>query len=149
MQDHPVWVLVADAHQGRVLERGAMHARWEELPDEGSTSNTPRSRELGTDRPGRSYESVGMARHAIEPRQDLHDAAEAEFARNLAEKLERAAKDGRYKRLYLFAPPRFLGHLRACLGAEAGKALSGTLDKDLVAAPLPEVIEHLRQHRPA
>lgn len=146
MQDHPVWVLVADAHQGRVLERAAVNSTWEELQDEGGTEQILPSRALGTDRPGRVYESVGQARHSVEPRQDLHDAMEMDFAHGLARKLEDAAAAGRYKRLYVMAPPRFLGYLRAALGPQAAKALRGTIDKDLAAAPIPTVVEHLRQH---
>jgi protein required for attachment to host cells len=149
MRDHPIWVLVADARLGRILERPAMGAAWEERTEESSAAGIPASRDIGSDRPGRAFESVGMARHAIQPRQDPHVAAEAAFARQLAEKLEDWARAGRFRQLYLMAPPAFLGQLRPALGDATRKVLRGTLDKDLTKAPLAEVIGHLSEHRPA
>lgn len=148
MQDHPVWVLVADAGRARILERQSLNAAWEERTEDERALKVPPSRSLGSDRPGRTYESVGGARHAVEPRQDLHDAAEAEFARQLAARLEDDARQDRYKRLLLIAPPRFLGQLTRALGEAAQHRLRGTLDKDLVHAQLPDIVEHLREHRP-
>jgi protein required for attachment to host cells len=88
-------------------------------------------------------ESVGGARHAIEPRQDPHEAAERAFARGLADRLEAAAAAGRFERLILVAPPKFLGHLRAALGGAAGPRLRGSLDLDLTHAPLAEIVARL------
>jgi len=43
------------------------------------TGRTAPPRELGSDHSARSYESVGITRHSIEPSPDLHDAAEVCF----------------------------------------------------------------------
>ncbi|MDJ0390523.1 host attachment protein [Roseomonas sp. E05] len=149
MQGHPVWVLVADAGRARILERAALNAAWQERTEQECRNAVPPSRELTSDRPGRVVESVGGARHAVEPRHDPHDAAEADFARELAKKLEADAAQGRYARLMLVAPPRFLGQLTRNLGDAARHRLRGTLDKDLVRAPLPDIVAHLPEHRPA
>jgi len=149
MQGHPVWVLVADAGRARILERAAPGSAWQESAAEERRNALPPSRDMGSDRPGRVYESMGGARHAVEPRHDPHDAAEAEFARQLAEKLEADAAQGRYARLMLIAPPRFLGELKQQLGDAARHCLRGTLDKDLVHATLAEIVTHLPEHRPA
>ena len=137
------WVAVADGRRLRVLERPVATAPWRELGTEAAEHADPPSRGLGADRPGRVRESVGGARHAVEPRQDPHDAAEAAFAHEVAARLERAAAAGRYGRLVVVAPPKFLGQVRPALGAETRRRLAGTLDRDLTHAGAEEIAERL------
>jgi len=139
-----MWAAVADGRRLRVLERRPVPgAPWRELEAEAAGHADPPSRELGTARPGRVRESVGHARHAVESRQDPHEAAEAAFAREVAARLERAAAEGCYGRLFVVAPPVFLGQLRPALGAETRRRLAGTLDKDLTRAAVRDIAEHL------
>lgn len=142
------WALVADARHVRILERHG-GAAWAERPDTMSAPDNPASHEHGTERPGRVHESLGSARHAIEPRQDPHRAAEASFARHLANELEKAAATGRYDSLLLVAPPIFLGDLRKALGAATLQRLRGSLHKDIAKASLPVIVRHLDEVRPA
>ena len=69
------------------------------------------TRELGTDRPGRSYSSVGHGRSAVE-QTDWHDQAEQAFLTELAQHLDAAVAAGKVKSLIMVAPPRALGVLR-------------------------------------
>jgi len=131
------WALVADGQHARFLEREVPFGAWRERAGEALEIANPRSREQGTERPGRVHESSGTARHAIEPRTDPHREAKRLFARRLAERLEASA--GQYQRLTLVAPPHFLGDLREELGEAARRKLRGTLDKDLTHAPLAEL----------
>ena len=63
--------------------------------------------------------------------------------------LEGWVAEGLYRRLFLMAPPRFLGRLCAALGSASRRALRGTLDKDFCRAPLAEIVPRLHEHRPA
>lgn len=143
MRNAAVWVAVADGKRLRLLERVVATAPWRELDAEAAGHADPPSRALGTDRPGRVHESVGGGRHAIEPRQDPHEAAEAAFAHEVARRLEQAAAEGRYERLVVVAPPVFLGRLRPALGAQARQRLAGTLNNDLTHAPVQDIAERL------
>ncbi|MBO0711207.1 MAG: host attachment protein [Acetobacteraceae bacterium] len=134
-----VWAAVADGKRLRVLARRVLaqdpeEAVWHELQSEALEMADPPSRVLGTDRPGRVRESQGGARHAYEPRYDLHEGRKADFAEIVAERLERAAKTGQFDRLVLIAPPATLGHLRAAIGEQARGRLRGTLARDLTRA---------------
>ncbi|WP_431303068.1 host attachment protein [Sediminicoccus sp. BL-A-41-H5] len=142
------WALVADARHVRLLERHG-GAAWAERPDTISAPDNPASHEHGTERPGRVHESVGSARHAIEPRQDPHRAAEASFARHVADELEKGAAMGRYDSLVLLAPPVFLGDLRKALGAATRQRLRSSLAKDIAQASLAVIIRQLDEVRPA
>jgi protein required for attachment to host cells len=141
------WALVADAQRARILERPSAGGPWTERAEEELRLDNPPSREQGSDRPGRVRESVGAARHAVEPRQDPHQAAKQAFARRLAARLETAATEGRYARLMLVAPPAFLGWLREALGDGTRPLVQGSLDKDLVHAHLAEIAARLDEAR--
>jgi protein required for attachment to host cells len=135
MRTKPVtWFLLADGEHCRIVARGADGAFRTELEIDSATAHQ-RSFGLGADRPGRSYESVGMARHAIAPRHDSHKLAEAEFLRFLASEVSTAAGQGAYDRLVLVAPVRHLPILRAALGHAARAALCGEVSKDLLKVP--------------
>lgn len=145
MTDHPVWILIADGQHARVVERLARGDGWTEPPGLTWRRGPPARAGLA----GRVFDSLGNNRHALEPRTNSKDKALLEFARVLAEDLEREAVKGRFARLFLIAPPRFLGRLRPELGPQARGLLRGAIDKDLARMLIGEVVEHLHKHRAA
>lgn len=135
------WALVADGGRARLFERRLPAGPWRERAEDAIEAHNPRSRQQGTDRPGRVQESATSAHHAIEPRSDPHRAAKAAFAAHLAERLEDSGDA--FGHLVLVAPPSFLGDLRAAIGAAARRKLHGSLDKDLTHASLADIVAHL------
>ena len=96
-------------------------------------------REMTRDRLPRTQESVGGARHAIEPHTSVEDKVSLEFARELAERLEHGRVDHAYDELVLVAAPRFLGLLRATIGHEVPKLVVKSIDKGITRST-PEQI---------
>lgn len=146
MKAKRTWIVIADAGRATIfLNEGpssGMHAV------EGATFENPNvhmhARDFSSDRPGRSVESVGGARHAEEPRTDPHRQDKANFAKSVASYLEQAAQDDRFDRLVLVAPPTMLGDLRGMLGKHAAPLVTGELAKDLMKTPTKELAGHLR-----
>jgi protein required for attachment to host cells len=102
------------------------------------------SRDLGTDRPGRSFDSTATgARHSMAPRADWHNFEKDLFARKISGILDAAAGEKRFDRLILVAPPRILGDLRKTLGTPAQDRITGELDKDLTNIPPDQLGAHL------
>lgn len=140
------WIMVADAATSRTF----LHDRPGQgmtLLDDGLFENPAahgHTRDLGTDKPGRSFDSAGGARHAQEPRTDLHRQAKANFAKRLADYIEHGAAQKKFERLVLVAPPQMLGDLRAALGKQSARLVTDTLDKDLTKSPPAEIADHLR-----
>jgi protein required for attachment to host cells len=124
------WIVVADGSQARFLE---YHQRTGLLkPVDGMTfqhSRTP-SHELGTDRQPRVFESVGSARHGVEPRIDLHDQQELQFLQSIAETLAVCEKEERFEKLILIAPATALGQLRKTLSPAMKKKITGEMSHD-------------------
>lgn len=136
------WILVADGEHARVVVP-TPHRQFHTINSIDSATAHHRSSDLGTDRPGRSFESANPTRHAIEPKTDPHRAAKENFIHAIAEQMNDAAAEGQYDRLVLVAPAHALNELRGALDGLAASRLDGTLAKDLVKVPDAELAGHL------
>jgi protein required for attachment to host cells len=134
--------VLADGEHARIVVPAPRH-QFHELTSLDSTMAHKRSAALGTDRPGRSFESASPTRHAIEPRTDPHRAAKHEFLDFLACHLAEEARSGAFDRLVLVAPAEALHELREHLERPVATMLAATLTKDLVKIPVAELATHL------
>jgi protein required for attachment to host cells len=106
------------------------------------TDVNPRTSAQGTDKPGRSFSSVGFGRSSVEPT-DWHDLEEHRFADQVAAALERAVRARRVHALVIVAPPRTLAELRRALHGDVKKCIIAEVDKDLTKQPIYEIEKHL------
>jgi protein required for attachment to host cells len=106
----------------------------------------PRSSELGSDRPGRSFDSLGGQRHAMEPHSDPQAVEGRRFVAGIADDLLRARREKLYERLVLVAPPRALGELRPLLHHEVAAVIAAELAHDFTRTPLKELESLLARH---
>src|SRR6266436_3674966 len=104
--------------------------------------HNPPTREQGTDKPGRSYASVGPGRSAMEPT-DWHDLEEHRFAREAADALEKLVRKRNVKALVIAAPPRTLAELRLSFHKEVKARIIAEVDKDFTRQPVYEIEKHL------
>jgi protein required for attachment to host cells len=136
------WVLVCDGAKALVLE----NAGDEKFPNlktrEVFEQEDAKTREQGTDAPGRSINSIDSRRSAME-QTDWHDQSEQRFLQGLAVHLDAAINDGKLKSLIVVAPPRALGILRQAYSHNLRAALRAEVDKDLVKLPIHEIEQHL------
>jgi protein required for attachment to host cells len=138
-----LWIAIADGEHARFVkpdDNNVLHT----VQAVDSASAHLRSRELGSDRPGRSVESATSARHAVGQRHDLHEMEKEKFARLVADELNAATARDEFDELLLVAPARVMHELREALGRAALSRLVGTLDKDLVKTPDHELWPHVR-----
>jgi len=102
-----------------------------------------KSQSIDADRPGRSFESAGMKRHAMTREVDPKTQEAIAFARQVAARLEGARRQGEVERLILVAAPEFLGLLRANLSSELRRMLEEEFSLDLVQMTPHEIRAHL------
>jgi protein required for attachment to host cells len=140
-----IWVLVADATRARLFQveqpqQTLTPASGEELIG----SNLP-SREIASDRPGRSFDRGGQGRHVMEPSTDPARHAQEEFARDVVRLLDEKRKRGSFDRLIVVAPPQFLGDLRTLMPRQLQEAVNAEVAKDLSKLPPHELQDRLRE----
>jgi len=124
------WVLVADAHQARVLEVDDAGL----VPRLRSTVKAP-----APEGQHRSPEHVW--RHGEDPRAE-HE--EKRVVQVLVQTLERGLADNHFRHLVLVAPPRMLGVLRESLSRGLADRLRSSLAKDWGRLTEPELLKQAR-----
>ena len=136
------WIVICDGAKALVLE----NVGDEKFPNlktkEVYQQEDLATHELGTDAPGRSFNSVGASRSAME-QADWHEQNERKFLVKLAARLDAAVQAGEVKSLTIAAPPRALGLLRQVYSAGLRNVLSAEIDKDLVKMPVHDIEKHL------
>ena len=140
------WVLIADAARARVFERRGKGTGLTVVSDMAFDTELAPSHTLGTDRPGRSFESVGSRRHALESPSDLHREQKRQFARRVAEAIEERHAAKSFDRLVVVAPAVTMGDLRAALSEKVKPAVATELVADLTNTPVSELPAHLSAH---
>ncbi|RAI00518.1 Host attachment protein [Acuticoccus sediminis] len=132
------WVLVGDGEKALFLKNGI---------DEGFPNLTvvremvqenPPTREQGTDSPGRRHDNGPGHKSAVEET-DWHRLEKERFAREIADRLYKAAHKGRYDKLIIAAPPVVLGELRKALHKEVEEKIVFDVAKELTNHPIDEI----------
>jgi protein required for attachment to host cells len=136
---HGALVLVGDGRKALVL-RNEGDARFPNLKtttvlDQG---RLPPTAALGTDRPGRAFQSADGRRSGME-QTDWHELAENRFAGEIAQALEARHSAGDFGALVVVAPPRTLAELRRSFSDGLRAKVIAEVDKDLTNHPVYEI----------
>lgn len=132
-----VRVLVADGKRAVLLRKEAGNGVPRLVVARVYEQENPASREQGTDRPGRTNDSLG--RKSTMEATDWHQIAEDQFVKRLAFDLEADLDKGEYEGVIIVAPPVALGELRKVAGASLKQAILAEIDKDLTKHPISEI----------
>jgi protein required for attachment to host cells len=123
------WIVAADSSRARFLQVAGRERRLTEIEDLLNPAGRMDDRELTTDATPRFHGTGGPASDREEP--SAHEHETELFAKRIAEHLDKARTQQRYDKLYLVAPPKFLGLLRKKLDKEVEKRVVDEIDKDL------------------
>lgn len=106
----------------------------------------PRTSEIGSDQPGRGFQSMGGHRAAYE-QTDYHQLLEDKFAAQASAKLEAllAVEDAK---VILVAAPRVLGTMRKRLKPQSRGRLIAEIDKDYAGRSAADIAEMLATAEP-
>jgi protein required for attachment to host cells len=102
---------------------------------------TPRTSDIGTDQPGRGFQSVGGHREAYE-QTDYHQLLEDKLAAQACTKLEALLAKGE-GRAILIAAPRVLGAMRKQLKPKTRQRLIAEIDKDYAGRSAADIARML------
>ncbi len=143
MKAKTTWILVANGTQAFIARNtGPGHGIERDLEHEFEGLNIP-SREIMADAPGRSFDSGGQGRHAMERPTDPKRHNQQVFAHEIADYIDKAAEKNKFDGLVVVAAPQMLGELRACLSNASKAKLTGELAKDLTHLPVHKLPDHL------
>ena len=98
---------------------------------------TGRTSDMGTDKPGRSFQSAGNTRSAHEST-DSHQQEEDRFATEAADQLNMLLTDS--ASAILIATPHVLGMMRKRLTPKARSRITAEIDKDYAQRSVDDII---------
>jgi protein required for attachment to host cells len=137
-------IVVADQAEAIFYDSASLQTKPQEVARISDPAAHLHDRDFSSDRPGRSYESVGGARHALERENDPRQREAVSFARRIARRLDEARRKDEFEELIVVAGPSFLGLMREELSKPTRARVVHEVHKDLVHSP----VEALRQHLP-
>ena len=140
-----IWILVANATRARFFQAAARYGALEEIDDLVNPEERLQRQDMESDRPGRSSTRDGENRHGVAPTSDPKAILADRFAREVDERLQAALAEQRFEQLYVIAPPRFLGRLRAQMTPAVAAVLRGEWDKDLTRLDAAGLQEQMKQ----
>lgn len=139
------WIIVADSARARIFENTGPGKGISELEEHALEVELKPSGDIDADRPGRSFDSAGQGRHAMEPTTDANRQAKKQIVGEIAALLEKSYQRKSYDRLVLVAPPATLGDLRQGLGKTLSGVVYGELAKDLTKLAKDDIVGHLEE----
>jgi protein required for attachment to host cells len=136
------WVVVCDGKKALLFENlgdtKVLKLKTREVHEQPDAKTS----DQGTDKPGRSVNSIDSRRSAME-QTDWHDQEEERFLQRLASRLDAEVNAGNAKSVIMVAPPRALGVLRQAYSQNLRNVLRAEIDKDLVRMPVSEIERRL------
>ncbi len=136
-----IWLLVADAARASLYTVDRRARRLVELESWADDAAAGKGQDLVADRPGRTFDSAGQGRHAMEPTTAPKTVAKERFLAMLAGHLNAAAKRQAFDELHLVAAPRVLGELREQLHPTVQDRIVSEQAKDLTPLGQAELEE--------
>ena len=137
------WIIVAESARARIFTVSGIGGKFQEVSDLSHPESRLHDRELSSDLPGRTFDSHGDGRHAMEQATGPQEQEAQAFATEITRQIDRGQREGNFDSLVLVAPPKFLGRLRSELSKSARNALIGELDKNLVETDTKTIERHV------
>ncbi len=136
------WVLVANGSMARLFRMEKMN-QLSEFHGFVHPESRLKEQDLVASEPGRSFDSTGPHRHAMEPHATQKEHEIELFAKNIATYLDDARKNASFSRLYIAAGPSFLSSLRKVLHPHTMELVKKQITKDLVRADKAQILEQV------
>ena len=143
------WLVVADNSKARIFTIDSRKGPIEEIESIEHSEARLHERDMTSDLPGRSNGKGGGGGHAYQDEVSPKEQENINFARDLANELEAARNNNKFKQIILVASPGFLGNLRKQLSTGVQKLVSFELAKNLSQLNAKEIREHLPERLPS
>ena len=143
------WLVVADNSKARIFSVDSRMGPIEEIESIMHTEARLHEQEMTSDLPGRSNGQGGAGGHAYQDEVSPKEQENINFARKIANELDAARKNNKFKQFILVAAPGFLGNLRNQLNTQTQKLACFELAKNLSHLTAKEIRGHLPERLPS
>ena len=133
------WILVADSSRAKLFSVHKARAPLQEIQSFSHPACRARTQDLISDRQGRSSDNLRTMDHDVEPKRQEAML----FAKQIMEHLKSGRHRGLFQKLYIAAPPTFLGILRDKMDPQTAHLVVEAVNKDLTQFNAAEIRRHL------
>lgn len=138
MNHTTTWVLVANSCEAKLYKVSAF-PKLEEFKAISHPESKLHIQDLASKQQGRNFQIGGTTRHAYQPETDPKKHEIDLFAKSLADFLSTSCQNNDFARLYVVAPPPFLGALRNHLSSATSKTIVQEFGKDMLKHDVSEI----------
>ena len=142
------WVVVADATKARFFRGSSPNTPLEEFHDLVNEEGRGDEHDLVTDKEGRFHDDQGGTRKGS-PRSSTEPSAKEhsvdEFAKSIADFLDRKSSQNAFEHLSILAEPKVLGRLRKTVASHTREKILEEVTKNLTKADEETIREHLER----
>ena len=138
------WILSANRSNASLFESDWPGKSMRRLQDISHPKGRLQNKDINTDKPGRSFDSMGQGRHSMGSDQDPIDHVAQQYASELAELLNKGRLSNAYEKLVLIAEPKFLGILRAALDKNTALLVVKSINKELLDVKEEDLEKYLQ-----
>lgn len=134
-----ICVVVADASRARILLAEYGDSGLSEYKDLVHPESRLREQDLVSDGTGSGIDSGGHGMHSMGHENSAHIRQAEDFAREVCDEIDRYRRKADLRRIYLVAPPKFLGQLRAAMSKQCQAMIAGETGKNLVMQKIEDI----------
>jgi protein required for attachment to host cells len=139
-----MWILVAHESGARIFSRKDRHSPLLLVEAIDHPIGRAKNREILSEHGGSDQSWIGSKqRHGVGDKVDPVSKNAENFAKALAEKLNKGRDEDRFDNLLLVAGPKFLGMLRSELPVPTARRVVGTVGQNLGGFSEREIPEHI------
>ena len=139
-----ICVVVANSSKARILLAEDAHKPLIENSDYIHTQSRLREQDLVSDGSGSATDSGGYGKHSMGHEKAARHKQAKIFAQEMGAEIDKLRQQTDLRKIYLIAPPKFLGLLRVSISKQCLDLLSGEVNKEL----LTQSIEDIRSYLP-
>ena len=143
------WLVVADNSKARIFSVGSRMGPIQEIESIEHAEARLHEQNMTSDLPGRSNGKGGVGGHAYQDEVSPKEQENINFAKTIANELDAARRNNKFKQFILVAAPGFLGNLRNQLNTKTQKLACFELAKNLSSLNAKEIREHLPERLPS
>ena len=137
------WILVANQAEAQIYSSDRLPGNLLLVDVLENKEGTSHQRDLVSDAPGRSFDSTGSGRHAMEPNTGVKEEQRRRFVKEIVERLQTIKTKGGFDKLVLLAAPAVLGVLRKTLSADLIKIVVKEIPKDVIGQGVEKIQSQL------
>jgi len=138
-----ICVVVADSSKARILLAENGRSGLVDHQDYVHSESRLKEQDLVSDGSGSESDSGGFGKHSMGHEHAAHQKQAEIFAHELCDAIDKLRRTSDLRRIYLVAPPKFLGLLRASISKQCVDLLAGEVNKDLVTKSIEDIRSHL------